>query len=280
MKDKKWSEDKNEAKAPSKDITPVLKSWEYEAGTINVRKVTGLDGLPKLQMRLDLGLLQMEMSGRPDGERPNGRESLLDFYEEQLREHMRRTGSETGFALTNEQCQSLREEAVMYYHRYLSLFVLEEFSGVVRDTDRNLRVLDLCGKYATDEQDRLILEQYRPYITMMNARAQASIQLESKQYAEAIKYVEEGMERIREFYERFGQEEAFAKSNEVRVLKRFSREIQRKLPVDPMERLRRKLERAVREERYEDAARLRDEIETRRLKEEAMADQNSRTEKA
>jgi hypothetical protein len=266
MKDKKWSDDKNEGKLPSKDITPVLKSWEYEAGSINVRKVTGIDGQPKLQMRLDLGLLQMEMTGRPDGDRPHGRESLLDFYEEQLRDHTRKIGSETGFALTTDQCQSLREEAVMYYHRYLSLFVLEEFPGVVRDTDRNLRVLDLCSKFATDEQDRLILEQYRPYITMMNARAQASIHVEQKEYAEAIKHVEEGMEKIREFYERFGQEEAFAKSNEVRVLKRFSREIQRKLPIDPMERLRRKLDRAVREERYEDAAKLRDEMETRRLK--------------
>ena len=286
MKDKKWSADKNdgeknngeknngeknEAKASSKDITPVLKSWEYEAGSINVRKVSGIDGSPKLQMRLDLGLLQMEMTGRPDGDRPHGRESLLDFYEEQLNDHTRKHGTEMGFALTNEQCQALREEAVMYYHRYLSLFVLEEFSGVVRDTDRNLRVLDLCGKYATDEQDRLILEQYRPYITMMNAKANASIHLERKQFAQAIKQVEAGMERIREFYERFGQEEAYTKSNEVRVLKRFSREIQRKLPVDPGERLRRKLDRAIREERYEDAARLRDEIEARRLKETASA---------
>jgi hypothetical protein len=288
MKDKKWSQDKNEdkneprseAKAPSKDITPVLKSWEYESGTINVRKVSGIDGSPKLQMRLDLGLLQMEMTGRPDGDRPHGRESLLDFYEEQLRDHTRKNGTELGFALTNQQCQALREEAAMYYHRYLSLFVLEEFPGVVRDTERNLRVLDLCGKYATDEQDRLILEQYRPYMTMMNARAQASIELERKQFAAALKHVEEGMERIREFYERFGQEEAYAKSNEVRVLKRFSREIQRKLPVDPAERLRRKLERAVREERYEDAARLRDEIETRRLKEAGVATEEARKEKA
>ena len=44
----------------------------------------------------------------------------------------------------------------MYYQRYLSLFVLEEFSGVVRDTSRNLRVLDLCGKFGLDEQDRLM----------------------------------------------------------------------------------------------------------------------------
>ena len=271
--------EKTEAKSFSKDITPVLKSWDYEAGTINVRKVSGIDGSPKLQMRLDLGLLQMEMTGRPDGDRPYGRESLLDFYEEQLRDHTRKNGTEMGFTLTGDQCQALREEAVMYYHRYLSLFVLEEFAGVVRDTDRNLRVLDLCGKYATDEQDRLILEQYRPYITMMNARALASIQMEDKKFAQAIKHVEEGMERIREFYERFGQEEAFAKSNEVRVLKRFSREIQRKLPVDPAERMRRKLERAIREERYEDAARLRDEIESRRLKESGVAAQNPGNEK-
>ncbi len=261
MKEKK--SDKQEAKSPSKDITPVLKSWEYEAGTINVRKVSGIDGSPKLQMRLDLGLLQMEMDGRPDGDKPHGRESLLDFYEEQLRDHTRKTGTEMGFQLTSEQCQALREEAVMYYHRYLSLFVLEEFSGVVRDTDRNLRVLDICGKFATDEQDRLILEQYRPYITMMNARAAASIHVEAKRFGDALKAVDDGMEKIRDFYERFGQEEAFAKSSEARVLKRLSRDIQRKLPVDPVERLRRRLDRAVREERYEDAAKLRDEIDGR-----------------
>jgi excinuclease UvrABC helicase subunit UvrB len=137
---------------------------------------------------------------------------------------------------------------------------------VVRDTDRNLRVLDICSKYAVQEQDRLILEQYRPYITMMNVRAQASIFMEQKQYAQAYAHVKQGMDRIREFYERFGQEEAYASSNEVRVLKRLARDIHHKLPVDPIERLRRKLDRAVREERYEDAARLRDELDQRRAK--------------
>jgi hypothetical protein len=68
----------DEGKLPSRDITPVLKGWDYEPGTINVRKVVGNDGIPKLQMRLDLGLFQMEMTGRPDGVRPHGHESLLD----------------------------------------------------------------------------------------------------------------------------------------------------------------------------------------------------------
>lgn len=264
MKDKKPTDEKSHGKAPSKDITPLLRDWEYEAGTINVRKVSGLDGQPKLQMRLDLGLLQMEVTGRPDGDRPFGRESLLEYFEDQLQAHAKKHGTELGFQLNGEQCQSLREEAVMYYHRYLSLFVLEDFPGVVRDTARNLRVLDLCGKYASDEQDRLILEQYRPYITMMNARAQAKLQMDARQFDAALRTVDEGLERIHDFYEQFGQEEAFARSNEVRVLKRVSREIRKKLPVDPMQRLQRRLDRAVKEERYEEAARLRDEMIARK----------------
>jgi hypothetical protein len=247
-------------KASSKDLLPLLKGWDYEPGTINVRKISGLDGSPKLQMRLDLGLLQMEMSGRPDGQKPHGFDSLLEYYEDQLREHQRTNGSELGFHLTSSECQSLREEAAMYYHRYLSLFVLEEFAGVVRDTARNLRLIDLCGKYALTQEDQMYLEQYRPYIVMMNVRAQASILFNEKRYAEALEVVKEGLESIREFFARFGQEEAFTKSNEVKILKKFGRDIRKKLPIDPIEKLKSQLQKAVAREQYEDAARLRDEI--------------------
>src|SRR5215211_6191803 len=95
--------------ARSKDILPLLKGWDYEPGTINVRKISGLDGSPKLQMRQDLGLLQMEMSGRPDGRRPHGYESLLEYFETQLADHRRRHhGSDDGFHLSRNQCQNLR----------------------------------------------------------------------------------------------------------------------------------------------------------------------------
>ena len=245
---------------PDKDITPLLKGWDYEPGTINVRKISGTDGMPKLQMRLDLGLLQMELNGRPDGVRPHGFESLLDYYERELTDHKSRNGTELGFHLNADQCQSLREEAVMYYHRYLGLFVLEDFRGVVRDTARNLRVLDLCGKYATDDHDRLILEQYRPYIIMMNTRAQASIQFKEKKYTAAAQIVASGLQNLKEFFIRFGQEEAYGQSSEVRVLKRFAKEIRRKIPVDPMTNLQQQLDKAVKIEDYERAARLRDEI--------------------
>src|SRR3954466_2778949 len=179
----------------TKDIAPALRGWGYEAGAINVRKITGLDGREKLQMRLDLGLLQMEVHGRPDGHRPHGKESYLHYYEEQLTRHMRSHGSDDGFNLGEDQCQRLREEAVMYYHRYLSLFILGDFPGVIRDTARNLRVLDLCGEYASDESDRFVLEQYRPYIIMMNTRATASLQFKAEQFAKAYATVSDGLKR-------------------------------------------------------------------------------------
>ena len=248
----------------NKDISKVLSGWDYEPGSLNVRKITGIDGREKLQMRLDLGLLQMEITGRPDGRQPHGFESLLDYFEQQLSQHRRENGGTSGFHLTPDQCQQLREEAVMYYHRYLSLFILGDFPGVVRDTSRNLRVLDLCGQFATEDHDRFVLEQYRPYIIMMNTRARASMQFKDEQFNKALSTVTEGLDQIREFFIRFGQEEVFDKSSEVKILKRFARTIRKKLPVDPLERLQHKLQRAIKREDYEEAARLRDLINSKR----------------
>jgi hypothetical protein len=211
-------------------------------------------------MRLDLGILQMELTGRPDGIRPLGCESLLEYFEGQLRTHTSRNGTTLGFQLNSEQCQALREEAAMYYQRYLSLFVLEDFPAVVRDTARNLRVLDFCGKYAVDEQDRLVMEQYRPYIIMMNVRAAASIDFKEGRPADALSVVKTGLARIKKFFARFGQEEIYLKSHEARVLRKFAREIRRHLPVDPKVKLQSMLERAVKKEDYERAAKLRDEL--------------------
>ncbi|CAN5405485.1 UvrB/UvrC motif-containing protein [soil metagenome] len=245
----------------NKDIQPILHGWDYEPGSINVRKIRGADGAPKLQMRLDLGLLQMELIGRPDGQRPHGFESLLEYFQSQLDEHATTNGTELGFHLTRRQCAMLREEAGMYYHRYLGLFVLEEFDNVVRDTARNLRVLDLCSKYAVNKQDQLILEQYRPYITMMNARAKASIEYRAGNLKDALRTVQRGLKRIKAFFIKFGQEDVYAESHEVRALKRFAREIKKKLPADPVKQLQLKLSRAIKDERYELAAELRDQIE-------------------
>jgi hypothetical protein len=251
----------NKQRRSTKDIASILTGWDYEAGAINVRKIVGQDGQPKLQMRLDLGLLQMELTGRPDGNRPHNCESLLEYHERRLRSHRKKTGSESGFRLTSSQCQSLREEAHMYYQRYLSLFVLGDLPGVARDTARNLRVLDLCGKYAANDQDKLVLEQYRPYITMMNTRAMAQIEHESGNLMQALSIVRRGLRDMKRFFARFNQEDAYKHSNEAKVLRRLRRDLKGQLPVDPVKKLEKELTIAVKEERYEEAAKLRDQME-------------------
>jgi hypothetical protein len=253
--------DKSESADDNYDVSDVLRNWDYEPGVINVRRIIGTDGLPKIQMRLELGLLQMEVTGRPDGRRPHGCESLLEYHERRLGEHKHlHGGAFEGFALSPDHCQQLRDEAAMYYQRYLSLFMLGDFVSVVRDTSRNLRVIDLCAKFATEEQDRLMLEQYRPYIIMMRSRASASILFKEGKLHQALDIVRDGLSEIRAFFEKFGHPEAYDTCDEVKVLKRFGRDIKKKLPVGPLERLQRKLKKAVASEDYEEAAKLRDEI--------------------
>ena len=247
--------------ATALDLAPLLAGWEYEPGTINVRKVPGIDGRDKLQMRLELGILQMETTGRPDGTRPHDCDSALEYQEHRLADYRAANNDlSDGFALSRDDCRELRDEAALYYQRYLSLYALAEYEGVMRDTARNLRVLDLCSKYARRRHDRLLLEQYRPYIIMMGTRAATQIQLRRKNFSEALQLVRAGLGRIKKFFIGFGQPEAYDACDEVRALKRLGRSIRRRLPVDPRELLERKLRKAVKAEDYELAARLRDEL--------------------
>ena len=57
------------------DLDNILGDWPHEPGQIKVRKILGNDGLEKLQLRIDLGLIQMDVTGRPDGLKPHGFDS-------------------------------------------------------------------------------------------------------------------------------------------------------------------------------------------------------------
>jgi len=248
----------------SKDLSTITDGWPYEPGQVSVRKIRGRDGRIKIQMRVNLGVLQMEAEGRPDGDRPFSQESLLEHHRDRLENHRRINGTDLGFTLDPDECRAIREEAIQYYHRYLANFVLEDYEAVARDTQRNLDVLDLCVSFAAEEDDQYSLEQYRPYILMMNVRSKALLAIEKERYRTALAHVDSGLRRIREFFRQYGEPRAFKVSGEVQVLRTLRKEILSHIPEDPIRRTARLLKRALREERYEDAARLRDELETLR----------------
>lgn len=242
------------------DISKLLRDWPFEPGKLNVRQIEGEDGEPRIQMRLDLGVLQMHVEGRPDGQRPRGFESLLEYQETRLDDHVSEHGSASGFSLSPEECRELREEAVQYYHRYMALLVLEDFEAVVRDTSRNLRVLDLCKQHAETQDDRQCLEQFRAYITMMRARALASQALKDNEPKAAIHAIDEGLEALQRHFAEAGQESAYEQSSEVQALRGMREALVPKLPVSQKSELKKRLQAALAAENYELAAILRDEL--------------------
>ena len=241
----------------SLDLNTILKDWPHEPGAIKVRKIVGLDGREKLQLRIDLGLLQMEMTGRPDGVRPHGCESLLAYHQMRAAHAL---GRGAGYELTPEQCAELQQEGIQYYHRYLSLFQINDFAGVVRDTQRNLDLFTFVAEHTDREELSWTLQQFRPYVLMMNTRAKASILLAQGKFAEAMIEIEHGRDAIVDFFQKSNFPELASKSSEIAFLDEWLEEVRSKRPLSKLEIMEREMETAIAKELYEKAAELRDAI--------------------
>ena len=240
----------------SKDITAILQGWDHDPEEFQVRIVAGDDGRDKLQMRVDLGVIQMELAGRPDGLRPLGFDSYLDYHEARALE----SGSIDQYELDADQCGLLMREGVQYYHRYLASFHLQRFDLVARDTTRNLRLFAFAVKHAADRRARVEFDQYRPYVTMMRSRALSAEAMSRGDHTAALAGLDEGIEAIRVFLREYDQDEDKIECRELRRLLRLRREVEQSRPVGPVDRLAQQLDLAVSLEDYEEAARIRDQI--------------------
>ncbi len=256
----------------SQDLNDLLQGWPHEPGQIKVRKINGSDGQEKVQLRLDLGLIQMEMNGRPDGQRPKGYESLLAWHQHRARNE---EGGSDEYKLSPDECGELQQEGIQYYHRYLSLFQLEDFPSVVRDTQRNLDLFSFVGKHTDREDIVWAFDQFIPYVQMMNTRAKASIELEGKNLEAALREIDKGREKIVTFYNEHEQAESADKSAELSFLDEWREELQAKRPISKIDKMRNEMNAAIQSEAYEKAAQLRDAI--RALDDKQQARRLSRT---
>ena len=243
------------------DISHLLDHWEYQPGQVVVRRFKGKDGRERIQLRVDLGLLQMYADGRPDGRRPFGHPSLFEYYQARLYKHLEaHHGSDEGFKLKPEDCAKLQLEAVQYHHRYICLLQLEDYAGVVRDAERNLAVFDFVAEHAQSEELAWSLQQFQPQLLMILTRARAAQALQAEDYTLAIQLVEEGLEKIRGFYSENGRPDAAEQTGEVQSLENWLQEIRAKRPLSRRESLERALIEAVKREDYERAAKMRDAL--------------------
>jgi hypothetical protein len=241
----------------SLDLNTLLQDWPHESGSIKVRKILGLDGREKLQLRIDLGILQMEMTGRPDGARPHNCESLLQYHQ---RRAARCEARGDTYELSSDQCSELQQEGIQYYHRYLSLFQISDFQAVIRDTQRNLDLFDFVAEHTDRDELAWSFQQFRPYVLMMNTRAKASIMLGEGLFSDAITEIERGRELIEEFFQNSNFPELAQKSSEIAFLEEWLEEVTAKRPLSKLEIMQREMEVAIASELYERAAELRDAI--------------------
>ena len=246
------------------DLSDLLQDWPYEPGQLQVRKIVGSDGREKLQLRLDMGVLQMEMRGRPDGQEPHGADTEFEYHAERGRQ----AGED--FELTLDEIADLQAEGVQYYHRYLALFQLGDWPGVIRDTKRNLEMFNFVARYAPNEESAWPVQHFRPYVLMMNTRAKANLALEKGDAEAAIGLVEKGISRIEKFIKDHARDEGAGEgereNTEVASLREWLLELRKVKPPTPAEKLRHEMQQAIQDEKYERAAELRDALRDLRRK--------------
>lgn len=239
------------------DIDFVLQGWPFKTGVIAARVIRGSDGREVIQMRVEMGLLQMEMTGRPDGEHPGGVDTCLEW----LHELARVQGED--FSLNEDQCMEIEREFMQFYHRRICCLVLRRFAQAVADADYSLSLMDFVSEYSHDPQWTLSHEQYRPFVLFHRTQAAAMLALETSGAETAIETINHGLEQMRAVFVKFGaDDEQFSQDELVNQLNAIRESLREEYHVGKT--LAEQLADAVAAEEYERAARLRDEIAKRR----------------
>jgi hypothetical protein len=238
------------------DIDFVLQQWPFKPGVIAARLVRAGDGRELIQMRIEMGLLQMETTGRPDGEHPGGVDTCLDWLGELARSHGK------GFALNEEQCMEIDREFVQYYHRRICYLALRQFAPAIADAEYTLQLMDLVSAYSPNPQWTLSHEQYRPFVLFHRIQATSMLDLEQHGPEAAIETIGRGLNEMRQVFTKFGAEEQFDSDELVGQLAVMKESLREEYRLGKT--LAEQLTDAVANEEYERAARLRDEIAKQR----------------
>jgi hypothetical protein len=236
------------------NIDRVLRDWPYKPENVNVRVVRGDDGRDVIQMRIDMGLMQLETSGRPDGTTPEGYQTYYDYL---LTQEVR----DEDFELDEDQCMEVDREFVQFYHRRICWLSLREFERARADADHTLSLMDFCVAHSPDERWTMTHEQYRPFVLFHRIQAAALAELEENSAEGAIHEINEGLEQLEEMFEDHELEEMFEENELVAKLTDLRESLRNHYRVGRT--LQEQLQDAVAREEYELAAQIRDELARR-----------------
>jgi tetratricopeptide (TPR) repeat protein len=271
-----------------KDLSYILTGWPLEPGVSRVRKFTAPDGLTFIQVRVDLGVLQMAIDGRPDGERPSGYDTVLECLRDQVRQYAEQGQIDPDVGPLNisaAEWQALIREVLQYYRRRVSLIALAReaesegdcdeamacYRRAIRDAEHNLAILDFLRDQCSKTDFMEPQEPYRPFILMQRAICRAEYTLLMHDPDAAIELLKQAVAEIEACATRIvindaGEGEPMDVRVFVAELKQMERRIRRKY--GRRRTLNEQLQDALAGEDYEKAAKLRDALSDRAKQQE------------
>ncbi len=254
---------------PSVDTTPFLKTmpknsqhldrlltdWPFASGQILVRQIQGADGRELMQMRVDMGIIQMEITGRPDGAQFEGSDTYYDYLASLS------FAEGESFQLDEDRCVEVDREFYQFYHRRICWLTLKRYAEAAKDAQHTLSLMDFSSAYAPDVEWALLHEQYRPFVMFHKIQALALIQLEGSSPETALQVIDQGLKDLANVFEKHDATEHFEEDAFVIKLTEMRSSVKEHYKLGPT--LIEQLAEAIADEQYELAAKLRDRIDPR-----------------
>jgi len=239
------------------DYDLLLDDWPYKSGVVSARQVMTRGGRPVVQVRVELGILQMELEGRPDGARPEGCDSYLDYLTK------RRFAESDLFELSDEDRYEIDHEIAIYNQRRLGLMALRDFRRTAGDARHVLDLLLLIAEVLPEDEWMIAHLRYLPLVIFHHIQASAMEAIIRSGPEAAIDCLDEGKTQLESLYESpmSGEEGSEVIAPFIEQLDEMAEGLRSEFHIGRT--LAEQLEEAIAKEQYELAAKIRDEMARR-----------------
>ncbi len=247
------------------DLNDLLCDWPAASEEIAARLVEGRDGQSLIQLRIELGLLQMFPDGRPDGTRYQGAETVSEYAQRELH---------AGRELETHDWQELLRELHQVNYRRLALTTLAESAvnagdgaaacghlrRALRDVENCLTTLRLLE---SEEREPALRFSLTPTLIFNRARLRCRLHIVEQDFDDAIEEAKHGAEELEALLTRIvGDEEPHDRDAGVEYLHQLEQRLRAEKNIPRT--LQEQLDDAIEREDFEEASRLRDNLRRRR----------------
>jgi len=138
---------------------------------------------------------------------------------------------------------------------------LRNYSQAVADSDHTLAFMDFVRDHSPGEEYTRAHEQYRGFVVFQRTQAAAAHFVEKEEPERAIDETLAGLEQLRNFFSAHDLEEQFDENPMVQQLRKLEQSLRKTHGIEAT--LLEQLQKAVANEEYEAAARIRDVLRRR-----------------